>query len=105
MRPGFSLMGFWSGRATPFAKEQGVDEIIECLRCGEPMEAGFLLDRAHGNIHQQMWCPGEPRPAFFGGVKTSHATTGTYVVTYRCAACGYLESYAPPKTAEGEPRT
>ncbi len=70
----------------------------ECPKCQGSMEKGFLLDRTHGGAHQGMWCPGEPKPSFWPGhVKSAHKASGIYIVTYRCAACGYLESYAPPR--------
>jgi hypothetical protein len=57
------------------------------------MEAGFVADYGYGEVKQSTWVDGEPVRSFWTGLKMrgrdKHA-----VVTYRCPACGYLESYA-----------
>ena len=58
------------------------------------MAAGFVPDVTGGPTVQSEWIEGEPRPAFFGGLKMS-GTVGYPIVTYRCTRCGYLESFAP----------
>ncbi|HLO40401.1 MAG TPA: hypothetical protein VK176_05200 [Phycisphaerales bacterium] len=80
------------------------DTELQCLRCDSQMERGFYLDRTHGGAHQLMWCPGDPTHSFWtGGVKSHHATTGMYVVTYRCTRCGRLESFGFPPPHRDSP--
>ena len=70
-------------------------EGMNCLRCGTPMEAGFLADMGSGVIAQTRWCRGVPQPSFWSGeVKGSQMRTGSRVTAMRCPKCGYLESYA-----------
>jgi hypothetical protein len=40
-----------------------------------------------------VWVEGAPMPSFWTGLKTSNRRK-LEVTTYRCASCGYLESYA-----------
>lgn len=79
------------------------DELF-CDRCDGPMQKGFNLDRSHNGAHQHMWCPGEATHSFWtGGVKSHHAATGMYIVTYRCTRCGRLESFAYPPAHRDNP--
>ncbi|MEP6764113.1 MAG: hypothetical protein ABJB66_07375 [Gemmatimonadaceae bacterium] len=66
----------------------------ECLRCKGRMEAGIILDNGtSGIVYQQQWIEGAAETSFWTGLKTKgHAAHK--VVTYRCASCGVLESYA-----------
>jgi hypothetical protein len=58
------------------------------------MEEGFILDLAHGNARTvSQWVEGEPERSFWTGLKTKDRDK-FQVATYRCAGCGYLESYA-----------
>ena len=61
------------------------------------MESGFVIDKTgsdSANPHPSEWAEGVPKRTFLGWLnldgRERHA-----VVTYRCSACGYLESYAP----------
>ena len=68
-----------------------------CAKCGSSMEAGFVLDHheGHNSGTQSAWIEGAPEPSFWTGVKLK-GHQRLPVTTYRCSACGYLESYAPP---------
>lgn len=68
-------------------------EAMRCMRCGGPMEVGFMRDLAHRHKAQAAWVGGTPQPALLWGVVTHGREVP--VVTYRCEGCGYLESYAP----------
>ncbi len=68
-------------------------ETYACQLCGGDMEAGFLLDHSYGETLQEQWVEGEPRPSIWTGLKLKGATRYT-VTTYRCTACGHLESFA-----------
>jgi hypothetical protein len=59
------------------------------------MEAGFVLDQAHGAVAQSSWVDGPPERSIWTGLKLK-GHQRLPVTTYRCTACGYLESYAPP---------
>ncbi len=70
------------------------------------MVKGFQIDYSHAAKFQAQWIEGEPEPndvklfglvdVGFPGVKTcGHPRFA--VTTYRCAKCGYLESYAVHK--------
>ena len=61
------------------------------------MEPGFILDRGHyGQHEEQSWVEGQPVLGWTG-IKTKGRDAFT-VTTYRCEACGYLESYARTET-------
>ena len=67
-----------------------------CAKCGSAMEAGFVLDQTHDAVmRQSAWIEGAPEPSFWTGLKLK-GHQRLPVTTYRCCACGYLESYAPP---------
>ena len=61
------------------------------------MESGFVIDKT-GNAFATapQWAEGLPERSFWTGLnldgRERHA-----VITYRCSACGYLESYASSK--------
>jgi hypothetical protein len=44
-------------------------------------------------VHTPKWVEGAPEKSFWSGTKTS-GKKQVQVSTYRCPACGYLESYA-----------
>jgi hypothetical protein len=74
---------------------------VSCLRCQGAMETGFTVDNGHGARFVGSWMAGEPEfSSFFGRIVPVLAKMKGRVaintVTYRCTACGYLESYAKP---------
>jgi len=69
---------------------------LVCLRCGGPMEEGFVADKAHFSVPEtQNWIEGAPERSRWSGLKTKDREV-LAVMTYRCERCGYLESYADP---------
>lgn len=62
---------------------------LSCLRCQGAMEIGFLpnLTRA-----EQVWVEGDSPTTYRGSFLMGRKKF--VVATYRCTACGYLESYA-----------
>jgi hypothetical protein len=66
-----------------------------CPKCNAEMEEGFLLDSTYGSINHKTttWIQGTPEKGLLTNIKT-HGRTLMNVVTFRCPACGYLESYA-----------
>lgn len=68
----------------------------ECPKCHSQMTEGFILDSAvssfgTGTSQQSEWKMGKPTLNFFGSLQGG---SGIPITTYRCSACGYLESYA-----------
>jgi hypothetical protein len=73
---------------------------LECPRCGRKMQKGFLIDRGdHNAPGVPRWVEGAPEKSFWTGLKTKDRLI-IPVMTYRCAGCGFLESYALPEAAE-----
>ena len=65
-----------------------------CPKCGRLMEEGFVLDRGHNNAREtSRWVAGAPERSFWTGLKTRDREV-IEVRAFRCAGCGYLESYA-----------
>lgn len=65
-----------------------------CPRCRGPMEEGYVLDLGNSNRrHQETWVEGAPESSFWRGLKTE-GRENLPVTTWRCRACGCLESYA-----------
>lgn len=61
-----------------------------CPKCGGVFENGFLLDRSRSAVHVTTWVQGSPK-VDGSGVNEEPSSP---VVTKRCKACGYLESFA-----------
>ena len=59
---------------------------VQCPRCGERLEPGFLLDRLGGGSVQLSWVGGEPNAG--ADRRPDVRGQGTPVVAYRCTACG-----------------
>ena len=58
------------------------------------MEEGFILDRGDYDIKMvNTWVEGEPVKSFWSGIKVKDKQQ-YQLKTFRCANCGYLESYA-----------
>jgi hypothetical protein len=61
------------------------------------MDSGFVLDKIghdSSSASAPEWAEGVPERSFWMGLKLAGRERHA-VVTYRCSACGYLESYAP----------
>ncbi len=69
-----------------------------CPKCQGNMVQGFIADFADlgQNASVSTWIEGEPQASLLFGTKTPSAKR-IPVGTYRCSACGYLESYARPE--------
>jgi hypothetical protein len=58
------------------------------------MEEGFLPEKGDGPLlSPETWVAGKPTESFMSGVSLKNRVIHE-VVTFRCKACGYLESYA-----------
>jgi ribosomal protein L37E len=61
------------------------------------MEDGFLLEMGDGNaFSSQTWVAGKLEKSFFFGLSLKGKVVYD-VKTFRCIACGYLDSYALQK--------
>ena len=66
----------------------------KCVKCSVAMDKGYALDRGHyDNRRQSDWVSGKPERSFWKGLKTTERLV-LKVTTFRCPACGLLESYA-----------
>ena len=66
---------------------------ISCPKCAQVMVRGFIPELSHRSS-VSFWVEGEPEHSFWAaGVKTPEDKI-IDIVTYRCAGCGFLESYA-----------
>jgi hypothetical protein len=66
----------------------------QCSKCNSDMEEGFLIEKGDGGIlSSETWVAGEPVKSFFGGLNLKGKVVYD-VKTFRCLACGYLDSYA-----------
>jgi len=67
---------------------------MNCLRCKGDMEQGFLLDHSHNSNFAGKWVKGSPERSTLSDAAVKTPVHTKEIVTYRCTACGYLESYA-----------
>lgn len=84
------------GRPEPVpyeSKEARPDPLqaIPCSKCGGEMRQGVLIDQGQSRL---FWVAGRIRRTWAGVLPPDGRRV--VVVTYKCAACGYLESYGPP---------
>ena len=63
-----------------------------CPKCSGQMQRGFIIDNAQGGRLVSQWAPGAPVRSFWFGTKAPD--TLVPIGVFRCAACGFLESYA-----------
>jgi hypothetical protein len=64
------------------------------MKCGGPMQVGFILESTESGRQVSKWIEGMPEfPWNNFGVKIKNKEQHP-IQTYRCAKCGYLESYA-----------
>jgi predicted nucleic-acid-binding Zn-ribbon protein len=73
-----------------------------CPKCAAEMEDGFIIDFTHGNRLVSTWIEGEPKSSFWTGVVINRGQQYP-VQSFRCTACGFLESYA--RKREKQPRS
>jgi len=67
-----------------------------CPKCQGEMVQGFVVDYAHAGAVVSTWVEGPPKRSFWFGTKVP-LEKSIPIGTFRCAACGYLESYARPE--------
>ena len=77
-----------------------------CPKCQGDMVLGFVADFAAAQVVASTWVEGPPEKSVWYGTNVPEAKC-IPIGTFRCAACGYLESYARPELggSEGRRRT
>lgn len=68
-------------------------QVTFCPKCNGEMQQGFVADTRPVDAFVSFWTAGHPRRGFFG-LKLPNRTP---IATFRCQACGFLESYAKPE--------
>ena len=73
-----------------------------CAKCGHEMEPGLILDAGDWNQPRSpRWMKGQPVVGQLSGIVKTSGRRRLEVITYRCGACGFLESYAPASRGSG----
>jgi len=73
-------------------------ETSQCPKCNGEMVQGFIVDHVHGGVVVTSWFAGAPKRSFWFGTKAPEFEA-IPIGTFRCSACGFLESYARPEFA------
>lgn len=66
---------------------------LNCPKCGKEMQAGFVPDHSDAIVLERRWFEGKFETRWLGTRLRSNKPS-LPITTYRCSACGYLESYA-----------
>jgi hypothetical protein len=66
---------------------------LSCAKCKAKMEEGFILDHSHTAMTVATWASGVPEKTFIGSMNLK-GRQQVPLRTFRCTACGYVESYA-----------
>jgi Domain of unknown function (DUF6487) len=77
--------------------QQTSDVTQLCPKCGGEMQRGFIVDNSHAARFVNHWAPGPPQRSFWTGTKLREGSLP--IGAFRCASCGFLESYARPEFA------
>jgi Domain of unknown function (DUF6487) len=71
-----------------------MSEQLACPKCLGAMQEGFILEfTSHASSSASRWVEGVPAKALLFGLRTADKEQHP-IQSYRCQACGYLESYA-----------
>jgi len=73
-------------------------ETSRCPKCNGEMQQGFIIDRVQGGSLVSSWFEGAPKRSFWWGTSAPEVNRMP-IGTFRCSACGFLESYARPEFA------
>jgi predicted RNA-binding Zn-ribbon protein involved in translation (DUF1610 family) len=72
--------------------------VRQCPKCGDSMVRGVQVYRLNANYYPFLWVEGEPVKRSLLGIRgTNLDVSGREVsetVSFKCAGCGFLESYA-----------
>lgn len=67
-----------------------------CPKCQGSMSEGVLVDNGYGGYVVSAWQPGAPIVSRWTGLKVKKKTL-IPTTAHRCARCGFIELYAPPR--------
>ena len=67
---------------------------LDCLKCSETMEEGYVLDSIATQTKPETWVEGEKPKSVWEALTNNGDKRSFEVKVYRCKSCGYLESYA-----------
>ncbi len=70
-----------------------MSEPKKCPKCGQPMNRGFIAEKAADGVLESQWAVGKPQHSVWTGTTVRPDKT-LPIAVYRCAGCGFLESYA-----------
>ena len=73
-------------------------EPTRCPKCSGAMVQGFVFEIDGPLRKVNAWVEGPPEKSFWQNTKVPKENT-VPIGTYRCSACGFLESYARPEFA------
>ena len=66
---------------------------LNCSKCDGDMQQGVVVDLSYAGILSSMWVEDEPQTGVGAGIVDNHKRK-LKTITYRCANCGFLDSYA-----------
>ena len=64
---------------------------FKCSKCSGQMQEGLVVDLNYAGVLQSMWVEDQAKSVDAGAVDGKKKLK---TITYRCSACGYLDSYA-----------
>ena len=67
-----------------------------CTKCQGSMSEGVMVDVGYGSFSVGSWQSGPPAVSRWFGLK-GHKKALVPTTAYRCARCGFIELYAPPR--------
>jgi Domain of unknown function (DUF6487) len=68
--------------------------VIQCGKCGNRMEVGFIPDFGHYELVRPVtWVEGKPEHSFWKGTRIADKRQ-LNVEAYRCTSCGLIDFYA-----------
>ena len=67
---------------------------VICPKCSTEMTEGFLYTEGISANTYTVWVQGRPEVRVFTGTINTEDRDVRRIQTYRCAKCGFLESYA-----------
>lgn len=83
-----------AGAATGATRRLDAPAEMRCGKCGGAQERGFIPDEYRNRNEVTVWVRGAPVRQPGTGALDLGGAQMWQVVTLRCTACGYLESYA-----------
>ena len=65
-----------------------------CPKCQARMEEGYVVDSVDAKWAVSTWVEGAPEKSLWTGLRVKQRRV-LNTESWRCTACGYLETYAP----------